>query len=161
MPRPYRPSAARSARSQATRDRINTAVRELLAEGTFHASTVEQVAERAGVSRATLYQHFGSRFELVDAVCETLDQNPALVEIRKIVDLPDAGDALDRLVALSVRFWSTEDPVLSQLYGVAAVDPAAKALVDRQRRDRRSELERLVKNLARSGALGPGLTEQR
>ena len=33
------------------------AVRDLLAEGSFHESTVEEVAERAGISRATLYQH--------------------------------------------------------------------------------------------------------
>ena len=43
------------------------AVRELLQEGAFHESTVEQVAARAGVSRATVYQQFGSRVGLVDA----------------------------------------------------------------------------------------------
>jgi AcrR family transcriptional regulator len=154
--RSYR-ARPKSGRSQATRDRINAAVRELLTEGAFHSSTVEQVAERAGVSRATLYQHFGSRFELIDAVCEKLNQNPALVEIRGIVDLPDAGEALDKLIALSIRFWSSEDSILDQLYGVAAVDPAARAFVDRQRADRRSELERLV----RTGRLGSGAAEQR
>src|SRR5439155_158692 len=51
-------------RSAVTRERIKTAVRELLAEGTFHTSTVEHVADRAGISRATLYQHFRSRLEL-------------------------------------------------------------------------------------------------
>ena len=45
-------------------------------------STVEEVADRAGVARATLYQHFRSRLELVDAICETFDENPALLELR-------------------------------------------------------------------------------
>src|SRR6266496_425458 len=136
-------------RSEATRERIKGAVRELLAEGTFHTSTVEHVADRAGISRATLYQHFRSRLELIDAICETFDANPALLELRQIVELPDAEAALDETIANSIRFWSSEDAVLRQLYGVAAIDPAAQNLIDRQRNDRRGELERLVNNLHR------------
>jgi AcrR family transcriptional regulator len=140
-------------RSEATRERIKGAVRELLAEGTFHTSTVEHVADRAGISRATLYQHFRSRLELVDAICETFDINPALLELREIVELPDPDAALDKTIANSIRFWSTEDAVLLQLYGVAAIDPAAQNLIDRQRSDRRRELQRLANNLHRTGRL--------
>jgi AcrR family transcriptional regulator len=160
MPRAYRPRP-RADRSQATRERIKTAVRELLAEGAFHESTVEQVADRAGVARATLYQHFRSRVELIDAICETFDANPALIRLREIVELPDAGEALVETIASTLRFWSSENPILRQLYGVAAVDPAAQALVDRQRADRRSEYERLVRNLNRKGRLRSGVTPQR
>jgi AcrR family transcriptional regulator len=145
-------------RSEATRERITAAVRELLAEGTFHTSTVEQVADRAGVSRATLYQHFRSRLDLVDAICETFDANPALLELRQIVELPNADAALDKTIANSILFWSTEDPILRQLYGVAAIDPAAQDLVDRQRADRRNELERLTRNLQRLGRLRTAIT---
>jgi AcrR family transcriptional regulator len=148
-------------RSDATRERIKGAVRELLAEGTFHTSTVEHVADRAGISRATLYQHFRSRLELVDAICETFSENPALRRLRETVDLPDADVALAGVIADSIRFWSSEDPILRQLYGVAAVDPAAQDLVDRQRTDRRSELERLVRNLSRAGRLHEGTNERR
>ena len=140
-------------RSEATRERIKGAVRELLAEGTFHTSTVEHVADRAGISRATLYQHFRSRLELVDAICETFDANPALLELRQVIELPDAETALDKTIASSIRFWSSEDAVLRQLYGVTAIDPAAQNLVDRQRNDRRGELERLVSNLHRTRRL--------
>ena len=114
------------------------AVRGLLEEGTFHESTVEEVARRAGVSRASLYQHFGSRLGLVDAMCETFDRNPALVALRHT-------DDLDELVERVVDFWAAEEPILVQLYGVAAVDPAARALVERQGRDRQSELKRVLR----------------
>ena len=57
----------RPRKSQQTRERIIAAVHDLLEEGSFHESTVEEVASRAGVSRATLYQHFGTRLGLVDA----------------------------------------------------------------------------------------------
>jgi AcrR family transcriptional regulator len=146
-------------RSEDTRDRIMTAVRELLAEGAFHESTVEEVADRAGVSRATLYQHFGSRLELVDAICDTFAANPALLKLREIVELEDADAALADTIANSVRFWASEDSILSQLYGVAAIDPAASDLVDRQRTDRRGELARLARNLRKSKRLPPGTSE--
>jgi AcrR family transcriptional regulator len=151
-PRPYR-ARTRSTRADATRERIRTAVHELLAEGRFHESSVELVAERAGVSRATLYQHFRSRLELVDGICETFDANPALLELRDVVESAEAPEALARWIANTVRFWSSEDAVLEQLYDVAAVDAAARDLVERQRGDRRSELERLVAALERSGRL--------
>ncbi len=157
--RPYR-TRRQPDRTQATRAQIKGAVRELLAEGSFHASSVEQVAERAGVARATLYQHFRSRLELVDAICETFDENPALLQLRETVELPDADAALAETIALTVRFWSFEDQILRQLYGAAAVDPAARDLVDRQRRDRRNEYERLVHNLQRGDRLRTGLSRQ-
>jgi hypothetical protein len=47
--------------------------------------------------------------------------------------------------------------VLSQLYGVAAVDPAAQALVERQLRDRRGEMQKLARRLEQGRALRKGV----
>src|SRR5436853_380064 len=41
----------RPRQSEQTRERVLAAVRELLHEGTFHESTVEEVADRAGIAR--------------------------------------------------------------------------------------------------------------
>jgi hypothetical protein len=51
--------------------------------------------------------------------------------------------------------------VLQQLYGVAAIDPAAQDLVDRQRADRRGEMTRLAKHLHDAGRLGSGVSRAR
>jgi AcrR family transcriptional regulator len=158
--RPYRPRGG-SERSRATRERIVQAVRELVAEGAFHESTVEQVADRAGVSRATLYQHFRSRIELIDALCETFSANPAIMEIRSVVDQPDGRSALDVTIADAHRFWSAEDAVLQPLYGLTGIDPAARELVERQRADRRGEMDRLAANLDRQGLLPDGTNRRR
>lgn len=158
--RAYR-AQQRTIRSTQTSERILAAVRELLAEGSFHETAVEQVAERAGVSRATLYQHFRSRLELVDAICETFDVNPALLKLRHAVEHPDPATALAETIALSVEFWSTENAVLAPLYGVEAIDPAARDLVARQRADRRSELQRLARHLHTSKRLRAGVREKR
>jgi AcrR family transcriptional regulator len=159
-PRAYR-SRSRATGAQQTRERIVTAVRDLLRAGRFHESTVEQVAEHAGVSRATVYQHFRSRIDLVDAICETFDVNPALVELRRTVVLPDPQAALSQTIALSMRFWESEDAILSGLYGVVAIDPAARDLVGRQRADRRREMRRLARHLHTSGALRPAISAAR
>src|SRR4051812_22403609 len=158
--RSYR-TRTRPTRTTETRARIVAAVHELLEEGTFHESTVEQVADRAGVARATVYQHFGSRLGLVDAICDTFAVNPALLRLRETVELEDPDAALSETIANCVTFWSSEDAVLSQLYGVVAIDPAAQELVDRQRRDRRGELVRLARHLERHERLRSGLAHER
>ena len=122
--------------SARTRDRVIDTVRALLAEGSFHESTVEEVAERAGFSRATLYTHFGSRTGLVDALCERFNTS-ALSEIRTTTDV-------GRLIELSVEFWAADERIFEQLYGAAAVDPAAGDFVERQRRDRTKEIRRIA-----------------
>ena len=132
-----------------------------LREGSFHEATVEQVASRAGVSRATLYQRFGSRLGLVDAICETFDANPALVAIREAVRDPDPRGGLERAIAHTVGFWASEEAVLEPLYGAAAIDPAARDLVARQRADRRGEYAGLLGRMEEAGRLRPGLAARR
>lgn len=158
---PYRTRKRSSARGAATRARIVESVRELLSQGKFHDCTVEEVAEHAGVSRATLYQHFSSRVDLVDAICDVMGENPALVGLRESVVLDDPEAALAETVAGSMRFWASENALLAELYGVVAIDPAARDFVDRQRDDRRGEIERLARNLRRRGRLRPGVSESR
>ena len=123
----------RQERAPKSRQQVLGAVRELLQEGVFHESTVEQVAARAGVSRATVYQQFGSRLGLVDAICEGLD----LAAVKQAEDI-------DTLLERTTRFWANEETLLDQLYGAAAVDPAAREFVNRQTRDRYAHLEGLV-----------------
>lgn len=150
----------RTKRSGETRARIMEATRELLDQGVFHDSTVEAIGERAGVSRATVYQHFPSRLDLVDALCDTFAENPALVRVRESVELEDLGAALRETIADSMRFWSSEDGILRQLYGVSTVDPAARELVERQLRDRRSEMRKLATRLDAGRALRSGVDRE-
>jgi AcrR family transcriptional regulator len=133
-----------SGRSAASRARVLAAVREMLEEGVFHSSTVEEVADRARVSRATLYQHFGTRLGLIDATCDLMAESRALAAVR---ETDDVGEFL----ALVVEFWASEERLLVALYGVVAVDPAARAFVERQRRDRYGEVRRVLGANGRDG----------
>lgn len=123
----------RKKREPASRQQVMEAVRALLREGAFHESTVEQVAARAGVSRATVYQQFGSRVGLVDAICDSLDLDAVKAS-------PDVATLLQR----TSEFWAQEETLLSQLYDAAAVDPAAREFVERQTQDRYAHLPQWV-----------------
>lgn len=157
--RAYRPGR-RSGASTKTRAAILEAVHSLLGEGAFHQATVEDVARRAGVARATVYQHFRSRLGLVDAMCETFDANPNLIALRESVVFDEPAEALDRSIASLSKFWATEEAILQQLYGVAAIDDAARDLVQRQVNDRRNELTRLVGHLRGAGLLSKTITDK-
>ena len=94
----------------------------------------------------------------MDAICGTFAENPALVDIRESVRLADPDLALSGVIRNSVGFWASEEAVLSPLYGAAAIDPAARDLVERQLGDRRAELEGMLRRLRRSGRLRSGVT---
>jgi AcrR family transcriptional regulator len=49
---------------------ILEAAREAFAEGGYHPTSLEQIAERAGVSKTLLYEHFASKRELHAAMLE-------------------------------------------------------------------------------------------
>jgi AcrR family transcriptional regulator len=146
-----RPGAA------ATRERILQAVRALLAEGRFHETTVEEIAARAGVARSTLHLHFGSRMSLVDAICELLARGNERAGLRSSLELADPAEALRSVLASAVRFWAAEEDLHRSLYGLAEIDPAARAFVDRQTSGRRADLRRLSKRLHDAGRLRPTL----
>lgn len=68
------PTRARSARlpRSARRSQLLQAAREVFVAQGYHASAMDDIAERAGVSKPVLYQHFPGKYELYLAL---VDQN--------------------------------------------------------------------------------------
>src|SRR5262245_55358190 len=80
-------------RSRRRRRILDSAQRTFLRDG-FHATTMERVAEDAGVSKQTLYNYFADKQDLF----------ASLIEDRKIEEgLPRIYRAADRLAAGEVR----------------------------------------------------------
>ena len=142
-----------------TRAQIMDAVRRLLEQGSFHEASVEEIARLAGVGRATLYQHFGSRLGLVEAICESFADNPSMVAIQASPDVDDPHAAATQMIGQAIRFWHSEEPLHRHLYGLAEIDESAADFVERQTVDRRSVVERVVARLAEAGALRDGVSE--
>jgi AcrR family transcriptional regulator len=65
-----RPATLRAEYREQTRRRLLAAVREVLEESDYAATTVDEVVGRAGTSRATFYLHFRSKAEAVGALLE-------------------------------------------------------------------------------------------
>ncbi|OIV36405.1 TetR family transcriptional regulator [Mangrovactinospora gilvigrisea] len=59
-------SQAPDGRRAATRQRLYEAAVTLIAEQGFSATTVDEIAERAGVAKGTVYYNFGSKNELFE-----------------------------------------------------------------------------------------------
>ena len=64
------PDVPRSARREATRQRILDAAREVFAERGVIGGTVEDICERAGFTRGAFYSNFGDKDDVVDALVE-------------------------------------------------------------------------------------------
>jgi len=87
-----------------TRARLFEVAAELLGEKGFGSTTVDEIAERAGVAKGTVYYHFGSKVELVEAlIAEGLA--PLADRMRSMVAQTDSTrEALEACVRAELEF---------------------------------------------------------
>lgn len=89
----------------ARRARIRTAARALASEGGYAAVTMQDVADRAGVGRATVYRYFSSKDHLIAEV--HLEQGAAILEELSAAPLVGAtpaervGEVLGRIIEVA------------------------------------------------------------
>ena len=134
---PYRTPDAANPRVRRTRERILAAARELLSEVGPAGLTYSLLAERAGVTRQTLYRHWPGRPALLlGLILEGADggypepgTDPGAVAAAWLASLRDGlRDRARRIAVLGVAAQADSDPdsalALAQLteYGNAAVN---------------------------------------
>ena len=93
------------------RERLVVAAVDLFAEQGYDATTVAQIAERAGVTKSTFFRHFPDKRELLVAGQETL--RTLLAE--GIAEAPAQAGPLDAVAAGLVRASNTMGPVNREL----------------------------------------------
>ncbi|MEU4561701.1 TetR family transcriptional regulator [Actinoplanes sp. NPDC023936] len=93
----------RSRRREDTRQRLFEAAVELIAEQGFSATTVDDIALRAGVAKGTVYYNFKSKTELFE---ELLRHGVGLLtdEFRAAVDGLPARDAVRALIRAELEY---------------------------------------------------------
>ncbi|MFK0228921.1 TetR/AcrR family transcriptional regulator [Streptomyces sp. NPDC090303] len=108
-----------STRRQATRTKLYEAAVTLIAEQGFSATTVDEIAERAGVAKGTVYYNFKSKTELFE---ELLRHGVALLtaSLRTAAEETAASggsrvDALDAMIRAGLVFIDRY-PAFTQLY---------------------------------------------
>ena len=90
-----------------TRERIVTAAARLFYNEGIRAASVDAIAERAGVTKKTLYYHFRSKDELIAAYLESRDQ-PTLDLYKRWFDATQ-GTAADKLRGVFAQFAKSTD----------------------------------------------------
>jgi AcrR family transcriptional regulator len=149
-PRPYNSSLRREA-AEATRERIVGAAYALLADPVgVSAFTVDAVARRAGVARMTVYNRFGAKDAVLEALFDTLAERGGIHGIEGMARAfrqPDPLDGLRIMFDVLARYYSTDRTVKRRLHALAALQPdVARALgvrEDRRRRGIRTLLEQM------------------
>jgi AcrR family transcriptional regulator len=113
--------------------------------------SLDHVAKAAGVTRLTVYNQFGSRRALLEAVFDEIARQGGLARIANAMAMPDPRTALDALVGIFCAFWS-RDPAVGRLHDAMATDPEfASALIARNE-GRRKALTVLIDRMAANAA---------
>jgi AcrR family transcriptional regulator len=128
-PRPYELGRRRDQIGE-NRRRVLDAARALLAESnTYTAFTVDAVAKRADVARATVYYQFASKTGLLEALCDALAEEGNMADLASAFTEPDPLEALARFIAVFGRFWAADRLVTRRLRALAALDPDVGAVI--------------------------------
>ena len=142
----------------ATRRRILVAAIDLFAARGYGAATMDDLARHAGVARATVYQHFGSKFGLFQALALDTAARSGLERIESNFTHPDPIVGLRALVRFTGRFWATDPPAWRQIHAFAATSDEYRAWFSRVGTDSFERLSLLVERLESGGHLQPGWT---
>jgi AcrR family transcriptional regulator len=147
-PRPYN-SPGRDAAASQTRERIVAAAAAILgsAKGVEDFS-LEAVAKAAGVTRLTVYNQFGSRRAVLEAVFDAVALRGGLHRLAEAMAAPDPHVALAQIIAIFCAFWSFDPGALGLLHAVGSSNPEFAESVNARNERRRKLLSSLVRRIA-------------
>jgi len=128
-PRPYQ-LGKRQAQVDDARRRILDAARALLAESaSYTAFTVDGVAKRADVARATVYYQFGTKTGLLEALCDDLAEAGRMSQLAGAFTAAEPRAALVVFVETFAAFWDADRLVMRRLRALAPLDPDVGAVI--------------------------------
>ncbi|HEY7145090.1 MAG TPA: helix-turn-helix domain-containing protein [Streptosporangiaceae bacterium] len=143
-PRPYQ-LGKRQGQIEQSRQRVIDGARSLLGEAAgYTAFTVDAVARRADVARATIYYQFESKTGLLEALCDHLAEAGRISELAAAFAEPDPDAALAAFIGCFGRFWAVDRLVMRRLRALAALDPEVGAVIASRDERRRAGLAAVV-----------------
>ncbi len=161
MPHRRYTSSRGSAASARTVERVLDTAAALVAEDAFHTATMDDLARRAGVSRATVFTRFGSKLGVLEALSLRCASGPEMRALREAQGIEDPVAAVDALLEAGCDLWDKEGYIMVQLKAIVVLEPDASAVIDAQYADQRDGMQRLARGLAKAGLLRDGWSEAR
>src|SRR5215468_3948465 len=133
-------SPGRDAAASQTREKILAAAAAMLGTAKdIDDFSLEAVAKKAGVTRLTVYNQFGSRRALLEAVFDERAARGGLHRLGEATARSDPHAALLQVIAIFCDFWTFEPGALGLLHAACAGDPELALSVD-ERSERRRRL---------------------
>jgi AcrR family transcriptional regulator len=151
-PRPYQ-SSRRAATAEQTRARLLEAACAMLASP--DVISLDAVARKAGVTRLTVYNQFGSRRSLLEAVFDHIAVSGGLHRVREAMTNPDPHAALRQIVSIFCDFWGGSRDALWRLNAASATDPEFEESLGARHERRRNLLSVLVGRMTEGGGRPP------
>jgi AcrR family transcriptional regulator len=165
--RPYR-STLRQDQARTTRRAVVRAASDLFVERGWTGTTIDAVAERAGVSRKTVFTSVGGKPALIKVAWDWAlagDDAPVALEDRPAVRQMLAETSPETVVGEWARLVCTIASRLAPLYGVlqnaAEADPEVAAVHATSERNRLRGARAVVAHLDEIGGLRAGLDVDR
>jgi AcrR family transcriptional regulator len=142
-------STHRQRQAQATRDMIVAAAQALFLEQGYICTTIDVIAERAGVATSTVYAIFGSKRGILRAIRDTWHERTNIREVINNSQQPaNPAERLEQLAKATRRQWELGAEVTAIYTGAAAADPRAAAELTQALAGRREGLLGFARNLA-------------
>lgn len=160
-PRAYH-STAREDAAEKNRLRIVAAAGKLLRAKGASGFSLDAVAKKARVTRLTVYNQFGSRRRLLEAVFDDHAVRGGLTRLPQAVSAPDPREGLRQLVEIFCDFWSQNHEAMAGLQTMSGADAEFAAAIAARNERRRGIIGVLLKRLAERGDVAAGaVTELR
>ena len=163
--RPYDGSRRRAA-AERRRLGILAAARDLFTEGGYAATSVQAVADRAGVSLDTVYASVGRKPQLLLAVHDmALAEGPAPLPagqrayVRAVHEAPTAEAMIRTYAAAMARVLPHTVPIMRALREAGVTEPDCAAQADALSERRAANMRLFVADLRRTGELRPELSD--
>jgi AcrR family transcriptional regulator len=121
-PRPYTLGKRKESSDEARRRCIEAAA-ALLAHSDTPALKMETVAAQAGVTRQTIYNLFGSKTELIEAVFDHLARTGGMQSMAAAMQQSDPEARLRAMVTTLAHFWTATRTATRHIRAMAATDP--------------------------------------
>ena len=161
--RPYR-STLRGAQAQATRGAVIAAAARLFSEKGYAATSIEEIAEAAGVSRATVFASVGGKATLLKTTLDVAivgDDEPVSLPERPRSKAIRAESDPRKYLGLYAELVTEIDGRLAAIHevvrGAAGVDPDARALWESHLAQHRQGAANVIGDLISKGGIRPGL----
>src|SRR5215831_21218833 len=139
-------SPGRDAAASQTREKILAAAAAMLGTAKdIDDFSLEAVAKKAGVTRLTVYNQFGSRRALLEAVFDERAVRGGLHRLVEAMATSDPHDGLLQVTAIFCEFWTFDPGTLGLLHAAGASDPDLAQSVGERNERRRRLLAALVR----------------